>query len=306
MNAGDIVKPLVLNGSGEDFLYFHREMVCMFRDLMAEAGEPIWYWTTVPQPGTPGDEVPPAWSGAPETLERRIRALKTDEYYWSRMRWWDQQFKDPTYLATLTLGQFGSLIEYSIHNDMHMRWSAPPRDPVTNTSLPTGRPYWDRDTRWDDPRYDWLGEFYSSHVNPFFWRLHGWIDDRINDWFDAHEARQSGQVEKIRVDDWVWFKKGMWVQVERPWVWPDALADAGGDMHAHHGGAHHGGHNGGHEGDPELRKKRIESLEAVFDVIFERPPRTEVAAADAAEAAALKLTAVETLVRPRISSIFGE
>ena len=25
-------------------------------------------------------------------------------------------------------------------------------------------------------------------ANPVFWRLHGWIDDRINDWFAAHEG----------------------------------------------------------------------------------------------------------------------
>jgi len=163
---GGILKPLVSNGSGEDFLYFHREMVIMFRQLMDAEGEKRVEWGNIPAPGAPGDEVPPAWRipKAP-SLERRIRALKTDEFYWSRMRWWDQQFKDPTYLSALTLGEFGSLIEFSVHNDMHMRWSATPRDPETNKLLvngDVGRPYKDTSERWDNPKYDWLGEFYSS------------------------------------------------------------------------------------------------------------------------------------------------
>lgn len=58
----------------------------------------------------------PPWSGASR--------LQSDEFYWSRMRWWDQQFKDPTYLATLTLGELGALLECTVHNDMHMRWAA--------------------------------------------------------------------------------------------------------------------------------------------------------------------------------------
>jgi hypothetical protein len=29
---------------------------------------------------------------------------------------------------------------------------------------------------------DWLGTFFSSHVNPIFWKLHGWVDDLIDRW----------------------------------------------------------------------------------------------------------------------------
>jgi hypothetical protein len=183
---GDLKGPIVRNGSGEDFLFFHRQMMFLFRMLMEEAGEDVVPWETVPAPGEEGDEVPPAWAiPANKVLERRIAALKTDAHYWSRMRPSDLQFKDPTYLSTLTLGEFGSLIEFSIHGDMHYRWSGSPRDPRTNAIIPAGRPTFDVDPRWDDPKYDWLGDFYSSHVNPLFWRLHGWIDDRIADWCTA-------------------------------------------------------------------------------------------------------------------------
>ncbi len=57
----------------------------------------------------------------------------------------------------------------------------------------------DFDPMWDDPKYDYLGEFYSSHVNPLFWRLNGWVDDRIEDWFKAHESMNPEEIEKTRV-----------------------------------------------------------------------------------------------------------
>ena len=141
--AGSPKRPYTTNGSGLDFLFFHREMLMHYQMLMAEAGATPVTWVEIPAPGEapgkPDSEVPAAWRvpGNAE-LERRIAALKTDEFFWSRMRWWDQQFKDPTYLTTLKLGELGALLEYSAHNDMHLRWSALPRDPETNEALPTG------------------------------------------------------------------------------------------------------------------------------------------------------------------------
>jgi hypothetical protein len=49
-----------------------------------------------------------------------------------------------------------------------------------------GDPF-DVDPRFDDPAYDWLADFYSSHVNPIFWKLHGWVDARIDDWMKAND-----------------------------------------------------------------------------------------------------------------------
>jgi hypothetical protein len=52
---------------------------------------------------------------------------------------------------------------------MHMHWSiAPPADP---NSL--------------DELNEWLGSPFWSHVNRHFWKLYGWIDDRIYAWEDA-------------------------------------------------------------------------------------------------------------------------
>jgi hypothetical protein len=256
-------RPALENGSGEDFLFFHRQMVVHYRMMMTNLGVPMIEWPEIPQPGSGGfgspDAVPEAWS-IPEApnFERRVVALKIDEYFWSRMRWWELEFKNPKYLSTLTLGEFGALLQYSIHNDMHIRWSAPPRDPETNALLPTGRPDYDISDRWDNPRYDWLGEFYSSHVNPVFWRLHGWIDDRINDWAAAHEWSQPGSVRPVVLGGVKWFRPGKWVQVKYPWVWPRTLGGIGQGM-----------------GDdtPQMRAKKIASMKKVVAILF--PPPTQ-------------------------------
>ncbi len=254
-------RPALQNGSGEDFLFFHRQMVFHYRMMMEDVGASLIQWHEIPQPGSGGlvspDEVPEPWN-IPEApnFERRLRVLKTDEFFWSRMRWWDFDFKNPNYLATLTLGQLGSILQYSIHNDMHIRWSAAPRDPETNALLSLGRPDYDVSDRWDNPSYDWLGEFYSSHVNPVFWRLHGWIDDRIEDWAAAHEASEPGSIERMKLGGVNWFKLGKWVQVEYPWVWPRSL----------------GGFDQGMGDDtPEMRAKKIESMIEVMAILSPAP-----------------------------------
>ncbi len=272
---GAFKRPSLTNGSGEDFLYFHREMLVHYRGLMAEAGEQPIVWVEIPAPGNraPGNEVPPAWS-IPElpTLERRITALKSDTFYWSRMRAWDQQFKDPSHLATLTLGELGAALEFSVHNDMHMRWSSLPRDPDTNAPLPLGRPDDDFSTKWDNPGYDALLEFYSSHVHPVFWRLHGWVDDRIDDWYEAHARLHPGEVVRERRGGVEWFDPGRWVQVTDPWVWPAHLPHRNG-AHGESQGSHHGT---SHQVDPEERQRRIDSMEQVLGILYE--PEAEDAA----------------------------
>jgi hypothetical protein len=263
ISSSQKTRPMLENGSGEDFLFFHRQMVAHYRMMMTDLGAKIIEWPEIPQPGAGGvaspDVVPESWN-IPEApnFERRLAALKTDDFFWSRMRWWDVEFKNQKYLATLTLGEFGALLQYTIHNDMHIRWSAPPRDPETNALLPLGRPDEDISDRWDNPRYDWLGEFYSSHVNTLFWRLHGWIDDRIEDWAAAHEWSHPGSVKRFKLGGVNWFKPGKWVQVEYPWVWPRSLG---------------GLEQGMGDDTPEMRAKKIASMKQVMAILF--PPSSQ-------------------------------
>jgi hypothetical protein len=247
--------PLFGNGSGEDFLFMHRQMVIEVNEGLKKAGKPpIRPWATIPGPEpvvvepdytdkvpaftTPGNphgfSVPPSWFPSDEGLGQRLAALKTGAFYWSRMRWWDRQYKDPAYLSTLTLGELGTLLEWTVHNDIHMRWASVPRDPRTNEVVPQGRPDWDIDPAWDNPEYDHLGEQYSSHVHPVFWRLHGWVDSRIEDWFAAHEIAHPGEVTRTAMMGTPWFEGKNWVQVDMPWSGPmdmHASMAAGGDGH---------------------------------------------------------------------------
>lgn len=231
------------NASGEDFLFMHRQMIQHVKKM-----QEIPSWPSVPSPsalagfdkdfekgqvGNPdGFAVPEAWivPGDPDTTRWLYELRKTSTFY-SRFLAWQSQYTDPSYLSRISLGELGSRIEFTIHNWMHMRWASVPKDPDTGALIPSGRDPLDFDEKWFKPEYDYLGETFSSHVNPIFWRLHGWVDDRINDWFDAHEKAHKGKVISCEYGGIKWFKKGDWVALEEPWVGP---------IKPSHGGHHHG------------------------------------------------------------------
>lgn len=280
------------NGAGEDFLFMHRRMIAMVRGVYVEAGVPAPVgWATLPaadtaqfaytarpgpvdparrvfayDPAASGFSVPPATEEYLSIFSANQRAanafLKSPQFFATVMRPHERIFRSPRYLASLSLGALGNLLEFTIHNQMHMRWASVPRDPVTGTV--GGRGDFDLDAKWDDPRNDWLGDFYSSHVNPVFWRLHGWVDDRIEDWFRAHEAAQPGGVRR-RVHKGVdWFDRGEWVGSGTPFDQPDWWDHEG---HSHHHGAH---------GNSE--QKQIDEMLAVIEIVrraAERPAAVE-------------------------------
>jgi hypothetical protein len=135
-------------------------------------------------------------------------------------------FQSPRFLSAMTLGQLGNLLEFTIHGWMHVRWTHTLYDPETGDAI-VRNSLFDIDPKWDDPSNDDLGDFYSSHVHPTFWRLHGWIDDRINDWATANADR----ITPITVAGVPWFKMdGQLVWVSDPFSWPS--------HHPHHGPDH--------------------------------------------------------------------
>ena len=239
--------PILTNGSGEDFLFMHRQMIAM---VAASAGDKAPKpWRSIPAPsalaidpdpadpepqfqpaGNPdGFAVPPPWHDPANPVDnQRLPALKSDSYYYARMNSWDREFKNPAFLATLSLGALGALLEFTVHNAMHMRWSALPHDPETGLPIVSGRPDDATDGKWLNPNYDYLGEFFSSHVNPVFWRLHSWVDNRIDDWFAAHQRAHPGAVKARDIGDVKWFAPGDWVAVDNPWSGPP------GQMHHGH------------------------------------------------------------------------
>ncbi len=269
------------NGSGEDFLFMHRRMVQTVKALDPS----IRAWRSVPSQGAlasfaqgveavrignlDGNALAPAWIVPDDPdLTSWLHSLREQSTYQAVFQAWERMYTDRRYLATLSLGELGSRIEFSIHNWMHMRWTSVTRDPSTDprrrgTPIPEGRATLDFDPKWLDPQYDHLGETFSSHVNPIFWRLHGWVDDRIEDWFAAQDAERPGTVKRATLDGVRWFEvDGKWVTCTAPWEGP--LHAAVTPMHAGHdhgdgtgtGSGDHGpgGHGGLHLDVPTMQR----------------------------------------------------
>lgn len=174
------------NKSGEDFLFMHRQMIIHVNNMLSEIQDPSYSkvegWKTIPSPRDTDYPVP-IWDTAPDIIKNR----KTDAYYDNFIVGWENDYTDPGMRSQSTLGQLGSKLEYTIHNAMHLRWASDPiisRPPVLPTNADS------IDSRWDSPSYDFLADTYSSRVNHIFWKLHGWIDDRIGDRMKAHKITE--------------------------------------------------------------------------------------------------------------------
>ncbi|MDO1900876.1 hypothetical protein Q2374_28835, partial [Escherichia coli] len=80
----------------------------------------------------------------------------------------------------------------------------------------------DSSPRWFRPENDFLCDPFSSHLNPVCWCFHGLVDDRIEDWYRAHERFHPGAVGRQEVQGIPWFAAGRWVEVEEHWNGPAA------------------------------------------------------------------------------------
>jgi hypothetical protein len=220
------------NGSGIDFFFMHRHMLGTARSMQ---DLPSWSSFPMPQPelerdrqgfaryfdNHDGTALPPTWLAAEDTeYTQWVSDIKTAETYHSNFQVWESRYRDPRYLSKLTLGQFGSEVELGLHDWLHMRWASVPRDPSNGQPVPFARDPADFSARWYAPENDFLGDPFSSHVNPVFWHFHGWIDDRLEDWFRAHERFHPGELSRLEVNGVPWFAPGRWVEVDDPWLGP--------------------------------------------------------------------------------------
>jgi hypothetical protein len=169
-------------GAGIDFLYMHRRMIQMV-NLWASGQDHHDHHGAAPQAAVfvqawrdiPWDHTDPVWPMPrvdPESVPEfqrifgRSKEQGTTEFYRRRVR---DVYENRDWLRAQSLDQLGTELEFRIHGWLHMHWSsAPPADP---NSL--------------DESNEWLGSPFSSHVNRHFWKLHGWIEDRIHAWEDA-------------------------------------------------------------------------------------------------------------------------
>jgi hypothetical protein len=189
-------------GAGEDFLFMHRQMLQILRSGLESRGMRMYEsWKRIP---------------LPNEGFRTIAQEVTDqlEAGFQRIQSWESQFSDENIGRFKNLSELGIQLEFTIHNSLHSRWSASQSsmrqvidDPVTRTNR--SRSGWD----WDDDDYDHLSDSYSAHVNPLFWRIHGWVDDRINAWLKARGldvVSLDCSAEKARCVQW----QGTWVGPE--------------------------------------------------------------------------------------------
>jgi hypothetical protein len=220
------------NGSGVDFFFMHRHMLGTARAIQ---DLPSWQRFPMPQPELERDRhgfaryfdnhdgcaLPPTWrASGDDEYSQWVSDVKSAETYHTNFEVWESRYRDPRYLSKLTLGQFGSEVELGLHDWLHMRWASVPRDPSNGQPVPMARDPADFAPRWYAAENDFLGDPFSSHVNPVFWGFHGWIDDRIEDWFRAHERFHPGQVQRLMVNGVHWFAPGRWVEVDDPWLGP--------------------------------------------------------------------------------------
>jgi len=220
------------NGSGVDFFFMHRHMLGTARSMQ---DLPSWTHFPLPQPelardrpgfaryfdNHDGTALPPTWLAEDDDeYTQWVSDIKTGETYHSNFQVWESRYRDPRYLSTLTLGQFGSEVELGLHDWLHMRWASVPRDPSNGQPVPFARDPADFSSRWFAAENDFLGDPFSSHVSPVFWHFHGWIDDRLEDWFRAHERFHPGQVSRLLVNGVQWFAPGRWVEIDDPWLGP--------------------------------------------------------------------------------------
>ena len=220
------------NGSGVDFFYMHRHMLRAARSM-----QDLPSWTAFPSPqpelerdragfaryfdNHDGSALPPTWlAEGDEVYTQWLSDIKQPETFHSNFEVWESRYRDPRYLSTLTLGQFGSEVELGLHDWLHMRWASVPRDPSNGAPVPMARDPADFAARWFAADNDFLGDPFSSHVNPVFWSFHGWIDDRLEDWFRAHERFHPGQLKREELNGVPWFAAGRWVEVDDPWLGP--------------------------------------------------------------------------------------
>jgi hypothetical protein len=180
-------RPILDNDSGEDFLFMHRQMIEAVNAKLAQIAQPdypeVVGWPTFPAPGDADYPVPPAYSFGDPDADADLARVKSAAFFTGTFRPQEQVFEDPQFLSTISMGELGARVEFSVHNWAHMRWSAKPAafrpNPAANHPDAV-------DPAFDAPSYDFLGDFYSSHVNPIFWKLHGWVDSRIDAWKAAN------------------------------------------------------------------------------------------------------------------------
>lgn len=216
-SADENEAPIFDNDAGEDFFYLNRQLIRRVNRILDQVGDAdypyVEGWMSIPGPDNPDYPVPPAWldPGSHPIVNRYMSRIKTDFIYRRNLLSWERTFTDPSFLERVSLGMLGGLLDYYLMNPFRRRWAEAPgaMRPAVNPEEASSI-----GTEWDDPRYDYLSDYYSMQVNPIYWRFAGWIDDRLEEWKYANGVFGD--------DFWV----GTWVGVLPEAAPPAAQTDA--------------------------------------------------------------------------------
>ncbi|RZA26895.1 MAG: hypothetical protein EOP10_02105 [Proteobacteria bacterium] len=196
------------NGSGEDFLYMHHNMISVLRGVLADAGQPcIVSWPTIPDPRPTASETEQRLATIFPFPNPSTEGSKSDGGM-EIMKSWENWMNVPENLKGIALGEMGYDLEFTIHNNMHMRWTEE-TTPVGDRPAIVGNEGFLKDNwKWNNPEYDLLGDTYSSHINRNFWKLHGLIDNYIYRWLAANDYSEIADDCAGRSKCYQW--KGKW------------------------------------------------------------------------------------------------
>lgn len=204
--------PLTDNGSGEDYLFYHRQVIGYVNRILARVGAPdyprVQGWVRLPPPGDADYPVPPPFFSPAihPTILRYASVVKSDDAWQRYFLAWERLYTDPVFLRSIPLAELGSRLHWNLHNTSRWRWASAPGGlrPEPATTEDGGIP-----PVWDDPRNDFLADAYSMQLNPVYWRFYGWVDDRVEDWKIANatfgnefwQATWMGKVPEVPPGD---------------------------------------------------------------------------------------------------------
>lgn len=182
--------------AGEDFLLMHRKMIEMNQAILVSKHLPCiagWHPIPVDLAGHTGNG--DLWPVPTEQLQPYLWTEEGRQQALARIQAWETQYQDPAWLKAHSLSYVGQTVEVTIHGSMHDLWSGMP---------PCGA-----DDDRNSPKCNFLENMYESHVNPVFWKLHGWIDSLIDQWVAAHGYHEISEDCGARPNCYQW--KASWM-----------------------------------------------------------------------------------------------
>ncbi|MFD2207657.1 hypothetical protein [Kiloniella antarctica] len=171
-------------GSGLDFLFMHRMMIKNIDAMLANANDAAWPkvvgWSQIPsgandvdwpEPEIENLDDPTQWPAEFSISLAAISNARSEAVVAQNLEY-ERILRSTEFLQRddISLDVYGDVLESSVHNWMHMRFADHPPADFNDESIDN----------------DWLGAPFSSHVNSYFWKLHGWIDDCIGLWETAN------------------------------------------------------------------------------------------------------------------------